>query len=108
MNKQIADDKIDLYSNLANLAFKRTSRGFGYIELDDVEERSEALEAWQGSCLGGRQLNVDHWWYDSSKIFVGNLPFSVDDAALAEAFHHDFNVKSAKVFCTTGDHTSFG
>lgn len=86
------------------------SRGFGYIDFTDAESASKAFEAMQGKELDGRALNLDYANTrsgdanpqaraadrakkhgdsvspESDTLFVGNLPFGVDQDTVHQFF----------------------
>lgn len=87
------------------------SRGFGYVDFEDNESATKAYEAMQGKEIDGRALNLD---YANSRptdatpqaraadraskhgdtvsppsdtLFVGNLPFDVDQNSVSDFFN---------------------
>lgn len=88
------------------------SKGFATVEFITIEAAGQALMNLQGTAIQDRAITVR---YDqqpaqvvpSSKLFVGNLPWSVDDAALSAMFQ-SYNVLSAEVKVVNGRSRGFG
>ncbi|PNY20412.1 Nuclear localization sequence-binding protein [Tolypocladium capitatum] len=86
------------------------SRGFGYVDFNDSESATKAYEAMQGKELDGRAINLDYANAkptdanpqaravdrakkhgdsispESDTLFVGNLPFDVDQDSVHQFF----------------------
>ncbi|KAF4548971.1 RNA recognition motif-containing protein 8 [Elsinoe fawcettii] len=87
------------------------SKGFGYVEFDDIEGATAALDAKQGAEIDGRQINIDFGKVrpdrsynneqvsarankfgdrapaePSNTVFVGNISFNADQDMISEAF----------------------
>lgn len=86
------------------------SRGFGYVDFSDHASASKAYEAMQGQEVDGRAINLDFansrpaegnsqaraadraqkhgdsLSPESDTLFVGNLPFDVDQDVVTEFF----------------------
>ncbi|KAH6815816.1 hypothetical protein C2S53_005637 [Perilla frutescens var. hirtella] len=89
------------------------SRGFGFVTMSTMEEVDKALEMFHRYDLNGRFLTVSkatkkgskppptesprRVYEPRSRIYVGNLPWSVDDARLEEVFSDFGEVVSAHV-----------
>lgn len=97
------------------------SRGFGYVDFNDPEGCTKAYEAMQGFELDGRALNLDYanarpadanpagraadrakrhgdtLSPESDTLFVGNLPFDVDQDAVREFFGEVAEVASVRL-----------
>ncbi|KAL9677843.1 hypothetical protein QQ045_015679 [Rhodiola kirilowii] len=71
------------------------SRGFGFVTMSTVEEAEKAVEMFSGYEVNGRNLTVNkvaprgsrverspQSFERSFRIYVGNLPWQVDDARL--------------------------
>ncbi|RVW29397.1 31 kDa ribonucleoprotein, chloroplastic [Vitis vinifera] len=81
------------------------SRGFGFITMSTVEEAEKAVEMFNRYDLNGRFLTVNkaaprgsrperppQAFEPSFRIYVGNLPWQVDDARLEQVFsEHELN-----------------
>lgn len=97
------------------------SKGFGYVDFDNSESATKAYEAMQGHELDGRALNLD---YANAKpadanprdraadraqkhgdtvsppsdtLFVGNLPFDVDQDTVQAFFGEVSEVTSCRL-----------
>lgn len=96
------------------------SRGFGYVEFSDSDAATKAYEAMQGQELDGRALNLDYAKPrsdvnprdraadrakkhgdsvspESDTLFVGNLPFDVDQDSVREFFSAGREVVSVRL-----------
>ncbi|XP_044724741.1 RNA recognition motif domain-containing protein [Hirsutella rhossiliensis] len=97
------------------------SRGFGYVDFSDSDAASKAYEAMQGHELDGRTLNLDYANArstdanprdraadrakkhgdsispESDTLFVGNLPFGVDQDSVREFFAASREVASVRL-----------
>ncbi|KAM7268533.1 hypothetical protein ACFE04_010699 [Oxalis oulophora] len=87
------------------------SRGFGFVTMSTVEEAEKAAEIFHRYDLNGRLLNVNKaaprgsraerppraFESSSSKIYVGNLAWGVDDGRLEQVFSEHGKVVEAKV-----------
>ncbi|XP_051123237.1 28 kDa ribonucleoprotein, chloroplastic-like [Andrographis paniculata] len=86
------------------------SRGFGFVTMSTVEEAEKAVELFHRYDMNGRLLTVNkaaprgskperqpRVFEPSFRIYVGNLPWSVDDARLEELFSEHGKVVSARV-----------
>ncbi|CAN6575043.1 unnamed protein product [Malus baccata var. baccata] len=86
------------------------SRGFGFVTMSTVEEAEKAVEMFHGYDIGGRALTVNkaaprgsrperpiRTNEPSFRIYVGNLPWQVDDSRLEQVFSEHGNVVSARV-----------
>ncbi|KAJ8752035.1 hypothetical protein K2173_001061 [Erythroxylum novogranatense] len=87
-----------------------TSRGFGFVTMSTVEEAEKAVELFHRYELGGRLLTVNKaaprgsrpdrpppLYETACRIYVGNLPWSVDNARLEQVFSEHGKVLSARV-----------
>ncbi|XP_019167181.1 PREDICTED: 28 kDa ribonucleoprotein, chloroplastic-like [Ipomoea nil] len=99
------------------------SRGFGFVTMNTVEEADKAVEMFNRYDLNGRLLNVNkaaprgsqperppRSFEPSCRIYVGNIPWSVDDARLEQVFSEHGKVVNARVVCDreTGRSRGFG
>ncbi|CAN6447592.1 unnamed protein product [Victoria cruziana] len=88
------------------------SRGFGFVTMSTVEEAEKAVEMFHRYDLSGRLLTVNkaaprgsraerppRQFEPSSRIYVGNLPWQVDDARLEQVFSEHGKVVDARVVC---------
>ncbi|KAH7532424.1 28 kDa ribonucleoprotein, chloroplastic isoform X1 [Ziziphus jujuba] len=85
------------------------SRGFGFVTMSTVEEAEKAVELYNGYDLDGRLLTVNKAAPRGSRpertranepgfrIYVGNLPWQVDDARLEQVFSEHGKVVNARV-----------
>lgn len=86
------------------------SRGFGFVMMRSVEEAEKAVEMLSGYDLSGRLLTVNkageratrperqpRVFDSSSRVYVGNLPWQVDDARLQQIFSKYGKVLNARV-----------
>jgi len=88
------------------------SKGFGTVEFRSVEDATVSLNLLDGHVLGERTLTVR---FDkqaapvqpTNKVFVGNLPWSVDDDALVGMFE-GYAVSSGYVKVVNGRSRGFG
>ncbi|KAM7278074.1 hypothetical protein ACFE04_005208 [Oxalis oulophora] len=86
-----------------------TSRGFGFVTMSSVEEAEKAVETLHRRDFNGRLLNVNkaaakgsrpersQSFGPSTKIYVGNLPWSIDEGRLEQVFSEHGKVVEAKV-----------
>ncbi|KAM5581819.1 28 kDa ribonucleoprotein, chloroplastic-like [Rosa sericea] len=99
------------------------SRGFGFVTMSTVEEAEKAVEMFNRYDLGGRSLTVNKAAPRGSRperpprvnepsfrIYIGNLPWQVDDSRLEQVFSEHGNVVSARVVYDreTGRSRGFG
>ncbi|XP_057549720.1 28 kDa ribonucleoprotein, chloroplastic-like [Amaranthus tricolor] len=99
------------------------SRGFGFITMNTVEEAEKAVEMMNGYELNGRSLTVNkaaprgsrperppREFAPSFRVYVGNLPWDLDNARLEEVFSEFGKVLSARVVFDreTGRSRGFG
>nr|GME10201.1 28 kDa ribonucleoprotein, chloroplastic [Ipomoea batatas] len=100
------------------------SRGFGFVTMNTVEEADKAVEMFNRYDLNGRLLNVNkaaprgsrperpppRSFESSCRIYVGNIPWNVDDARLEQVFSEHGKVVNARVVCDreTGRSRGFG
>ncbi|XP_071702093.1 28 kDa ribonucleoprotein, chloroplastic-like [Rutidosis leptorrhynchoides] len=89
------------------------SRGFGFVTMSTVEEAEKAVEMLNRYELGGRYLTVNkaaprgsrperterapQMTGPSYRIYVGNLPWDVDDVRLEQLFSEHGKVVNARV-----------
>ncbi|KAF6149507.1 hypothetical protein GIB67_003655 [Kingdonia uniflora] len=86
------------------------SRGFGFVTMSTVAEAEKAVEIFHRYDLNGRLLTVNkaaprgsrperapRVYEPSFKIYVGNLPWQVDDASLEQTFSEHGKVVEARV-----------
>ncbi|KAI3686402.1 hypothetical protein L1987_80078 [Smallanthus sonchifolius] len=86
------------------------SRGFGFVTMSTVEEAEKAVEMLHRYELGGRYLTVNKAAPRGSKpeptqqisgpsyrVYVGNLPWDVDDVRLEQVFSEHGKVVNARV-----------
>ncbi|KAL5572830.1 hypothetical protein UlMin_022427 [Ulmus minor] len=85
------------------------SRGFGFVTMSTVEEAEKAVELFHRYDLNGRFLTVNKAAPRGSRpertrvneasfrIYVGNLPWQVDDARLEQVFSEHGKVVNARV-----------
>lgn len=86
------------------------SRGFGFVTMSTVEEAEQAVGKFDRYDLNGRVLTVNkasprgarperpaRVFEPSFRIYVGNLPWSVDDTRLEQIFSEHGKVESARV-----------
>ncbi|PON64359.1 Splicing factor-like protein [Parasponia andersonii] len=85
------------------------SRGFGFVTMSTVEEAEKAVETFHRYDLNGRFLTVNKAAprgtrpertradEPSFRIYVGNLPWQVDDARLEQVFSEHGKVVNARV-----------
>ncbi|XP_024976839.1 28 kDa ribonucleoprotein, chloroplastic-like isoform X2 [Cynara cardunculus var. scolymus] len=86
------------------------SRGFGFVTMSTVEEAEKAVEMLHRYELGGRFLTVNkaapkgsrpertpQMTGPSYRIYVGNLPWDVDDVRLEQLFSEHGKVVNARV-----------
>lgn len=99
------------------------SRGFGFVTMSTVEEAEKAVELFNRYDLGGRALTVNKAAPRGSRperpprvnepsfrIYIGNLPWQVDNSRLEQVFSEHGNVVSARVVYDreTGRSRGFG
>ncbi|KAJ0989446.1 hypothetical protein J5N97_007802 [Dioscorea zingiberensis] len=97
------------------------SRGFGFVTMSTVEEAEKAVEKFHRYDIGGRQLTVNkaaprgarperREFQPSFRIYVGNLPWQVDDTRLEQVFSEHGKVVEARVVYEreTGRSRGFG
>lgn len=86
------------------------SRGFGFVTMSTVEEAEKAIEMFHRYDINGRLLTVNtaaprgarpdrppRELGASFRVYVGNLPWQVDDARLEQVFSEHGKVLSARV-----------
>ncbi|KAG8384900.1 hypothetical protein BUALT_Bualt04G0166300 [Buddleja alternifolia] len=86
------------------------SRGFGFVTMSTVEEAEKAVEMFNQFDIGGRLLTVNkaaprgsqperipRTYEPSFRMYVGNLPWQVDDARLEQLFSEHGKVVDARV-----------
>ncbi|NP_001105347.1 nucleic acid binding protein 1 [Zea mays] len=99
------------------------SRGFGFVTMSTVEEAEKAVEMFHRYDVNGRLLTVNkaaprgsrvdrppRQSGPSLRIYVGNLPWQVDDSRLVELFSEHGKVVDARVVYDreTGRSRGFG
>ncbi|KAL3611997.1 hypothetical protein D5086_003017 [Populus alba] len=98
------------------------SRGFGFVTMSTVDEAEKAIEKFHRYDLNGRFLTVNKAaprgsrperpsvFKTAYRIYVGNLPWQVDDARLEQVFSEHGQVVNARVVCDreTGRSRGFG
>ncbi|XP_073143050.1 28 kDa ribonucleoprotein, chloroplastic-like [Henckelia pumila] len=99
------------------------SRGFGFVTMSTVEEAEKAVEMFHRYEINGRLLTVNkaaprgsqperppRVFETTCRIYVGNLPWTVDDERLEEIFSEHGKVVSARVVSDreTGRSRGFG
>ncbi|XAR67962.1 hypothetical protein NMG60_11002921 [Bertholletia excelsa] len=99
------------------------SRGFGFVTMSTVEEAEKAVEMLDRYDLNGRFLTVNkaaprgsrpertpRVFEPSYRIYVGNLPWDVDNARLEQVFSEHGKVMDARVVYDrdTGRSRGFG
>lgn len=99
------------------------SRGFGFVTMSKVEEAESAIEKFNRYDYNGKSLTVNKASPKGSRperaprtfepvmrIFVGNLPWEVDNSTLEQVFSEHGKVVSAKVVYDreTGRSRGFG
>ncbi|KAK7265612.1 hypothetical protein RJT34_33234 [Clitoria ternatea] len=86
------------------------SRGFGFVTMRTLEEVEKAVQMFSGYDLDGRVLTVNKAaprgerperqqrnFGSSLKVYVGNLPWDVDDTRLEQIFSEHGKVENARV-----------
>ncbi|KAK9117376.1 hypothetical protein Sjap_016323 [Stephania japonica] len=86
------------------------SRGFGFVTMSTVEEAEKAVETFNRYDMGGRLLTVNkaaprgarperspRAFESSCRIYVGNLPWQVDNGRLEQVFSEHGKVVEARV-----------
>lgn len=99
------------------------SRGFGFVTMSTVEEAEKAVEMFNRYEINGRFLTVNkaaprgtaperpiRTFEPSFRVYVGNLPWDVDNTRLEEVFSQYGDVVSARVVFDreTGRSRGFG
>ncbi|GJN34661.1 hypothetical protein PR202_gb23343 [Eleusine coracana subsp. coracana] len=99
------------------------SRGFGFVTMSTVEEAEKAVEMFHRYDINGRLLTVNkaaprgsraerppRQFAPSFRIYVGNLPWQVDDSRLVQLFSEHGKVVDARVVYDreTGRSRGFG
>uniref|UniRef100_A0A0E0M4M2 RRM domain-containing protein n=1 Tax=Oryza punctata TaxID=4537 RepID=A0A0E0M4M2_ORYPU len=99
------------------------SRGFGFVTMSTVEEAEKAVEMFHRYDVDGRLLTVNkaaprgarverppRQFGPSFRIYVGNLPWQVDDSRLVQLFSEHGKVVDARVVYDreTGRSRGFG
>ncbi|PON93665.1 Splicing factor-like protein [Trema orientale] len=99
------------------------SRGFGFVTMSTVEEAEKAVEMFNRYDLGGRFLTVNkasprgvraerppRVFEPGFRIYVGNLPWDVDNGRLEQVFSEHGKVVEARVVYDreTGRSRGFG
>ncbi|KMS97266.1 hypothetical protein BVRB_7g177110 [Beta vulgaris subsp. vulgaris] len=99
------------------------SRGFGFVTMSTVEEAEKAVEMLNGFDLDGRTLTVNkaaprgsrperppREFEPTCRVYVGNLPWDVDNGRLEQLFSEHGKVLSARVVSDreTGRSRGFG
>ncbi|XP_042503262.1 28 kDa ribonucleoprotein, chloroplastic-like [Macadamia integrifolia] len=99
------------------------SRGFGFVTMSTVEEAEKAVEMFHRYDVSGRLLTVNkaaprgsqperppRMFEPSFRIYVGNLPWQVDNARLEQVFSEHGKVVDARVVFDreTGRSRGFG
>ncbi|XP_058093683.1 28 kDa ribonucleoprotein, chloroplastic-like isoform X1 [Magnolia sinica] len=99
------------------------SRGFGFVVMSTIEEAEKAVEMFNRYDVNGRLLTVNkaapkgsrverspRVFEPTFRIYVGNLPWQVDDARLEQVFSEHGKVVEARVVYDreTGRSRGFG
>ncbi|CAL9135963.1 unnamed protein product [Musa acuminata var. zebrina] len=98
------------------------SRGFGFVTMSTVEEAEKAVEMFHRYDVSGRLLTVNkaaprgsrvertREFGPSLRVYVGNLPWQVDDGRLEQVFSEHGEVLEARVIYDreTGRSRGFG
>ncbi|QCD80992.1 nucleolin [Vigna unguiculata] len=102
------------------------SRGFGFVTMSTLEEVEKAVQKFSGYELNGRVLTVNkaapkgaqpdrssrppRTFSSATRIYVGNLPWTVDNARLEQVFSEHGKVEEARVVSDreTGRSRGFG
>ncbi|CAL1387869.1 unnamed protein product [Linum trigynum] len=87
-----------------------SSRGFGFVTMSTVEEAEKAVDKFNSYDMGGRFLIVNkaaprgsrperapRVFEPGCRVYVGNLPLSVDDSRLEQVFSEHGKVTNARV-----------
>ncbi|CAI0435411.1 unnamed protein product [Linum tenue] len=87
-----------------------SSRGFGFVTMSTVEEAEKAVDKFNNYDMGGRFLAVNkaaprgsrperppRVFEPGCRVYVGNLPWSVDDSRLEQVFSEHGKVTNARV-----------
>ncbi|KAK4264444.1 hypothetical protein QN277_025621 [Acacia crassicarpa] len=111
---------------IAEVIYNRStdqSRGFGFVTMSTVEEAEKAVEKFHRYELDGRLLTVNiaaprgtqlerppRAFEPSFRVYVGNLPWDVDNGRLEQIFSEHGKVVSARVVFDreTGRSRGFG
>lgn len=111
---------------IAEVIFSREtgqSRGFGFVTMSTIEEADKAVEMFNRYDINGRLLTVNkaaprgarverapREFEPSFRVYVGNLPWQVDDSRLEQVFSEHGKVVSARVVYDreTGRSRGFG
>ncbi|XP_022736273.1 28 kDa ribonucleoprotein, chloroplastic-like [Durio zibethinus] len=111
---------------IADVIYNRNteqSRGFGFVTMSSIEEAEKAAELFNRYDLKGRLLTVNkassrgsrfdqppRVYEPAFKIYVGNLPWDVDNARLEQVFSEHGKVVEARVVYDreTGRSRGFG
>ncbi|KAF7838230.1 28 kDa ribonucleoprotein, chloroplastic-like [Senna tora] len=112
---------------IAEVIYNRStdqSRGFGFVTMSTVEEAEKAVDKFNRYDLDGRLLTVNkaaprgaqperpppRVFEPSFRVYVGNLPWDVDNARLEQIFSEHGKVVSARVVYDreTGRSRGFG
>ncbi|XP_019464184.1 PREDICTED: 28 kDa ribonucleoprotein, chloroplastic-like [Lupinus angustifolius] len=99
------------------------SRGFGFVTMSTAEEAEKAVEKFSGYDFNGRLLTVNiaaprgakperspRAFDNTLRVYVGNLPWSIDNARLEQIFSEHGKVENARVVYDreTGRSRGFG
>ncbi|CAL0306774.1 unnamed protein product [Lupinus luteus] len=99
------------------------SRGFGFVTMSTVEEAEKAVENFSGYDFNGRLLTVNiaaprgarperppRAFDNTLRVYVGNLPWSIDNARLEQIFSEHGKVENARIVYDreTGRSRGFG
>ncbi|XP_027329959.1 28 kDa ribonucleoprotein, chloroplastic [Abrus precatorius] len=99
------------------------SRGFGFVTMSTMEEVEKAVDMFSGYELDGRLLTVNkaaprgaqperssRAFGSALRVYVGNLPWDVDNARLEQIFSEHGKVENARVVYDreTGRSRGFG
>jgi nucleolin len=104
------------------------SRGFGFVEFEDAEQAAAAIDGTNGRDLDGREIRVDYvaargarperpprtggmkYNNNGHRIYIGNLPWKMDEYDLRDTFEEFGEVSDARVITDreTGRSRGFG